>query len=59
MDTVSLEDPTVSDSQDLIEQPVNNDDFLSRYRLLRFGRQKVLEHLGNSTNFRENPHSYF
>ncbi|KAH8422822.1 putative trimethyllysine dioxygenase TmlH [Aspergillus melleus] len=34
---------------------INNDDFLSKYRLLEFGRQKVLDNLGNNTPLSYNP----
>jgi hypothetical protein len=34
---------------------VNNDDFISRYRLLKYGREKVIENLGNIAYFKGNP----
>lgn len=38
---------------------VNNDDYLSRYRLLKFGRRKVLQNMGNSSPDANNPNWYF
>ncbi|KAJ5911379.1 Trimethyllysine dioxygenase [Penicillium subrubescens] len=40
---------------------VNNDDFISRLRLLKFGRQTVLDNLGNTRGWqnRENPYSIY
>ncbi|OJJ89649.1 putative trimethyllysine dioxygenase TmlH [Aspergillus glaucus CBS 516.65] len=38
---------------------VNNDDFLSRYRLLKFGREAVLRNLGNTYNSESNPNMLF
>ncbi|RAK95118.1 putative trimethyllysine dioxygenase TmlH [Aspergillus ibericus CBS 121593] len=37
---------------------VNNDDFISRYRLLKFGREEVLKNIGNARLHAENPHYY-
>ncbi|KAF7588297.1 hypothetical protein BBP40_005922 [Aspergillus hancockii] len=37
---------------------INNDDFTSRYRLLRFGKQKIMENLGNYTPQWGNPNYY-
>lgn len=37
---------------------VNNDDFISKYRLLKFGREKVLQNLGNNRPIPINPNSY-
>ncbi|OJJ36648.1 hypothetical protein ASPWEDRAFT_108689 [Aspergillus wentii DTO 134E9] len=37
---------------------VNNDDFISRFRLLKFGREKVLQNLGNFRASPDNP-NYF
>ncbi|KAF5864031.1 hypothetical protein ETB97_008768 [Aspergillus alliaceus] len=37
---------------------VNNDDFISRYRLLRFGRDKVLDNLGNYAATASNPNFF-
>ncbi|KAH3029405.1 hypothetical protein KXV73_002976 [Aspergillus fumigatus] len=34
---------------------INNDDFISRYRLLKYGREKVLENLGNLAFYKGNP----
>lgn len=34
---------------------INNDDFLSRLRLLKFGRESVLNNIGNTTLKRQNP----
>ncbi|RHZ56744.1 hypothetical protein CDV55_105293 [Aspergillus turcosus] len=34
---------------------INNDDFISRYRLLKYGREKVIENLGNLAYFTDNP----
>ncbi|KAF7176787.1 hypothetical protein CNMCM7691_003947 [Aspergillus felis] len=34
---------------------INNDDFISRYRLLKYGREKVIENLGNLAIFKGNP----
>jgi hypothetical protein len=34
---------------------VNNDDFISRYRLLKYGREKVIENLGNLAFYKGNP----
>ncbi|GES60743.1 trimethyllysine dioxygenase TmlH [Aspergillus terreus] len=36
----------------------NNDDFISKYRLLKFGREKVLENLGNTFVYKDNPFYY-
>ncbi|KAL4896537.1 hypothetical protein BDV59DRAFT_170923 [Aspergillus ambiguus] len=36
----------------------NNDDFISKYRLLKFGREKVLENLGNTFAYKDNPFYY-
>ncbi|KAJ5364303.1 Trimethyllysine dioxygenase [Penicillium cataractarum] len=40
---------------------VNNDDFVSRLRLLKFGRQSVLDNLGNTGGWRNrnNPYSIY
>ncbi|KAJ5477138.1 Trimethyllysine dioxygenase, partial [Penicillium diatomitis] len=40
---------------------VNNDDFVSRFRLLKFGRQKVLDNLGNINQFKrpDSPYSIY
>ncbi|EPS27675.1 hypothetical protein PDE_02619 [Penicillium oxalicum 114-2] len=40
---------------------VNNDDFVSRLRLLKFGRQSVLDNLGNVKDFKnpKNPYSVY
>ncbi|KAL2821068.1 hypothetical protein BJX63DRAFT_379181 [Aspergillus granulosus] len=37
---------------------INNDDFLSRYRLLKFGRQHVLGNLGNIKHRETNPFNF-
>ncbi|KAJ6187061.1 hypothetical protein N7519_001969 [Penicillium mononematosum] len=37
---------------------VNNDDYISRLRLLKFGRKEVLDNLGNVRNNSQNPY-YF
>ncbi|RHZ61936.1 uncharacterized protein CDV56_107236 [Aspergillus thermomutatus] len=34
---------------------INNDDFISRYRLLKYGRERVIENLGNLAYFKDNP----
>ncbi|KKK17526.1 hypothetical protein ARAM_002529, partial [Aspergillus rambellii] len=34
---------------------INNDDFISRYRLLKFGREAVLRHIGDTTRHFTNP----
>ncbi|GFF52466.1 hypothetical protein IFM62136_02060 [Aspergillus lentulus] len=34
---------------------INNDDFISRYRLLKYGREKVIENLGNLAFYKGNP----
>lgn len=36
--------------------PVNNDDYISRLRLLKFGRKEVLDNLGNVGNNPQNPY---
>lgn len=38
------------------EMPVNNDDYISRLRLLKFGRKEVLDNLGNVGNNPQNPY---
>lgn len=38
--------------------PVNNDDYLSRLRLLKFGREEVLHNLGNVRSNTQNPYWY-
>ncbi|OJJ47566.1 hypothetical protein ASPZODRAFT_1716192 [Penicilliopsis zonata CBS 506.65] len=38
---------------------INNDDFLSRYRLLKFGRNQVLNHIGSSTAKENSPNMFF
>ncbi|KAJ5157428.1 Trimethyllysine dioxygenase [Penicillium canariense] len=40
---------------------VNNDDFISRLRLLKFGREKVLNNLGNTRGWKssDNPYSIY
>lgn len=38
------------------EMPVNNDDYISRLRLLKFGRKEVLDNLGNVENNPQNPY---
>lgn len=38
------------------EVPVNNDDYISRLRLLKFGRKEVLDNLGNVGNSPLNPY---
>ncbi|KAL2824626.1 hypothetical protein BDW59DRAFT_84034 [Aspergillus cavernicola] len=37
---------------------INNDDFISRYRLLKFGRENVLQQLGNVKGNPKNPFSF-
>ncbi|GLA41148.1 hypothetical protein AnigIFM63309_009233 [Aspergillus niger] len=37
---------------------INNDDFISRYRLLKFGREEVLRNIGNDQWSLENPNYY-
>jgi hypothetical protein len=37
---------------------VNNDDYISRLRLLKFGRKAVLDNLGNVRNQSNNPYWY-
>ncbi|PYI04855.1 trimethyllysine dioxygenase TmlH [Aspergillus sclerotiicarbonarius CBS 121057] len=37
---------------------VNNDDFISRYRLLKFGRNQVLRNIGNFRQDLDNPNYY-
>ena len=37
---------------------VNNDDYISRLRLLKFGRKEVLDNLGNVRNNPQNPYSF-
>lgn len=37
---------------------INSDDFLSRYRLLRFGRKSLLHQLGSTKLSRANPYYY-
>ncbi|KAJ6119811.1 Trimethyllysine dioxygenase [Penicillium sp. IBT 18751x] len=40
---------------------VNNDDFVSRFRLLKYGREKVLNNLGNTwaSRTKDNPYSIY
>ncbi|KAJ5084436.1 hypothetical protein NUU61_009015 [Penicillium alfredii] len=38
---------------------INNDDYLSRHRLLKFGREKVLNNLGNFWIKKDNPNSIY
>ncbi|KAJ5582141.1 hypothetical protein N7535_000761 [Penicillium sp. DV-2018c] len=38
---------------------VNNDDYISRLRLLSFGRENVLNNLGNIQDDDQNPYRYF
>lgn len=38
---------------------VNNDDFISRLRLLKYGREKVVTNLGNLGHEEENPYSVY
>ncbi|PYH71495.1 putative trimethyllysine dioxygenase TmlH [Aspergillus vadensis CBS 113365] len=37
---------------------INNDDFISRYRLLKFGREEVLRNIGNDQWSLDNPNYY-
>ncbi|KAL4780931.1 hypothetical protein BJX76DRAFT_27933 [Aspergillus varians] len=37
---------------------INNDDFISRYRMLKFGRKKLIDSLGVIENTESNPNSY-
>ncbi|KAF9885529.1 hypothetical protein FE257_012857 [Aspergillus nanangensis] len=37
---------------------INNDDFISQYRLQKFGRSHVLQHLGNTYPDKNNPFFY-
>ncbi|KAE8411079.1 hypothetical protein BDV36DRAFT_289052 [Aspergillus pseudocaelatus] len=37
---------------------INSDDFVSRYRLLRFGREKILDNIGNFTGRMDNPNFF-
>jgi hypothetical protein len=39
-----------------LTKTVNNDDFISRLRLLKYGRQDVLNNLGNVRNDARNPY---
>ncbi|KAF7122821.1 hypothetical protein CNMCM5793_000931 [Aspergillus hiratsukae] len=36
---------------------INNDDFISRYRLLKYGRERVIENLGNLAFLPDNPNT--
>ena len=36
---------------------VNNDDYISRLRLLKYGRESVLNNLGNVRDISSNPYS--
>ncbi|KAL4811513.1 hypothetical protein BDV18DRAFT_129517 [Aspergillus unguis] len=37
---------------------INNDDFISRYRVLKFGRRHVMDNIGNTKYHHNNPNSY-
>lgn len=37
---------------------VNNDDYISRLRLLKFGRKEMLDNLGNVRTNSRNPYSF-
>ncbi|KAK9851516.1 hypothetical protein MYU51_009899 [Penicillium brevicompactum] len=37
---------------------INNDDYISRLRLLKFGREHLLNNLGNVRNHLDNPYSF-
>ncbi|KAJ1716407.1 trimethyllysine dioxygenase TmlH [Aspergillus flavus] len=37
---------------------INSDDFVSRYRLLRFGREKILNNIGNFSRSMDNPNFF-
>ncbi|KAL3477891.1 putative trimethyllysine dioxygenase [Aspergillus californicus] len=38
---------------------INNDDFISRFRVLKFGRDCMIKNFGNMVMHKQNPYSYF